>query len=158
MSLMIREVDPASPDAQQLMEALDEDLRSRYPGAVIHGIDAEGWRGSGGVFLVGYEGDLPVVCGALRPAADGSVEVRRMFVSESVRRRGHARAMLTALEERARGLDVEVIRLETGEGQPEAISLYQRAGYRAIPCYGAYSGSPHSRCFEKQLTRTDRVP
>jgi GNAT superfamily N-acetyltransferase len=158
MSLLIREVDPTSRDAQMLMQSLDEDLRMRYPGAVIQGIDVEGWIGAGGVFLVGYEDDLPVACGGLRPIADGSLEVKRMFVTEASRRRGHAREMLTALEDQARGLGVQVIRLETGDRQPEAISLYQRAGYRSIPCYDAYSGSPHSHCFEKQLTPTDRVP
>jgi putative acetyltransferase len=158
MSLMIREVEPTSRDAQTLMQSLDEDLRRRYAGAVIQGIDVEGWRGAGGIFLVGYEDERPVACGGLRPIADGIVEVKRMFVTESFRGRGHARMMLTALEQRALGMGAAVIRLETGDRQPEAINLYQRAGYRSIPCYDTYSGSPHSHCFEKQLTPTDRVP
>ncbi len=156
MSLTIREVDPTSADAQNLMHALDVDLRSRYPGAIIHGIDAAGFTAAGGVFLVGYQGDRAVACGALRPAQDGSMEVKRMFVVDSARRRGYGRALLDALEMRALRGGVTLIRLETGDGQPEAIELYRAAGYHSIPCYGEYAGSPHSHCFAKQLA-TDRI-
>jgi putative acetyltransferase len=156
MSLTIREVDATSEDAQLLMRALDEDLLRRYPGAIIHGIDAAAFGTAGGIFLVGYDGGEAVACGALRPAPDGSLEVKRMFVVGSARRRGHARALLEALETRALRAGVTVIRLETGDGQPEAVRLYEAAGYRRIPCYGDYVGSPHSHCFEKRLA-TDRL-
>jgi GNAT superfamily N-acetyltransferase len=156
MTCVIREMDPASEDAATLMRALDEDLAQRYPGAAIHGIALDRFRASGGIFLVGYEEDRPVSCAALRPA-NGFLEVKRMFVVASARRRGHARALLSALEARAATLGAELIRLETGDGQPEAIALYETAGYSAIPCYAEYAGSPHSRCFEKRLQPIDRV-
>ena len=156
MSLTIREVDAGSEDAQNLMRALDEDLLRRYPGAIIRGIDAATFGAAGGIFLVGYEEGDAVACGALRRLSDGSMEVKRMFVVGSARRRGHARALLDALERSAVRAGVTVIRLETGDGQPEAIGLYETAGYRRIPCYGEYVGSPHSHCFEKQLA-TDRL-
>ena len=156
MSLTIREVDAGSEDAQNLMRALDEDLLRRYPGAIIHGIDAAAFDATGGIFLVGYEGDEAVACGALRPVPDGGMEVKRMFVVGSARRRGHARALLDALETRAVRAGVTRLRLETGDGQPEAICLYEAAGYRRIPCYDEYVGSPHSHCFEKPLA-TDRL-
>ena len=158
MSLEVREVDATSPDAAALMLSLDADLQARYPGAVIHGIDADAFGSAGGIFLVGYEQGRAVACGALRPGADGILEVKRMFVDARARRRGHARAMLDALEQRARDAGAGVIRLETGDGQPEAIALYQAAGYQRIPCYGEYAGSPHSHCFEKRLPAIDRVP
>ena len=41
--------------------------------------------------------------------------------------------------------------LETGPLQPEAIGLYARAGYREIPCFGAYAAGQASRCFERRL-------
>ena len=157
MSLTIREVDPSSEDAQTLMRALDEDLLLRYPGAIIQGIDPAAFGAAGGVFFVGYERDAAVACGALRPGTDGSMEVKRMFVAGSARRRGHARALLNALETRAVREGATAIRLETGDRQPEAIRLYEAAGYHRIPCYGEHVGSPHSHCFEKRLA-TDRLP
>ena len=158
MSFVVLEVDAISPDATLLIRALDDDLSARYPGAVIQGIEAARFRRTRGVFLVGYEDDAPVACGALRPAADGVVEVKRMFVMPDARRRGYARALLAALEAHARESGAALIRLETGDEQPEAIRLYEAAGYDRIPCFGEYAGSPHSHCFEKLLTPIDRIP
>lgn len=81
----------------------------------------------------------------------GAVEVKRMYVRDGHRGRGFARAILSALEEIAARRGYRTIRLETGGNQPEAIALYQSAGYQPIPCYGAHAGDPRSRCFEKQL-------
>ncbi len=43
------------------------------------------------------------------------------------------------------------LRLETGLKQPEAIALYQSAGFELIPCWGIYAQLPLSRCFAKRL-------
>ena len=157
MNRSVRAVDAASADAMLLMRALDRDLQERYPGALIHSIDPATFTASGGVFLVCYEGERPVACGALRRMAGGSFEVKRMFVLAAARRRGHARAILDALEARAVSRRGQVIRLETGDRQPEAIRLYESAGYHPIPSYGEYEGSPHSRCFEKRLQPGNRI-
>ena len=149
--LVFADVDPAVPEAAELISALDSDLGARYPGALIHGIDAASFRAAGGVFLLGRLGDRAVACGALRPINTDAVEVKRMYVRSSHRGRGFGRAMLAALEEIARERGYRVIRLETGDGQPEAIALYESAGYQPIPCYGDYAEDPHSRCFEKRL-------
>jgi putative acetyltransferase len=145
------EVDPTAPEAAELIGALDRDLGARYPGFPIHGIDAASFREAGGVFLVGRLADIAVVCGALRPMEPGAVEVKRMYVRDSHRGRGFGRAMLAALEEIAVRRGYRTIRLETGSGQPEAIALYQSAGYQPIPCYGEHATDPLSRCFEKPL-------
>ena len=157
MTRVIREMNAASADAMLLIRALDADLEARYPGAVIHSIDPETFAAAGGIFLIAYADNQPVACGALRAAADGSCEVKRMFVLATQRRRGHARAVLAALEDRARQVDAPVLLLETGDAQPEAVRLYQSAGYRPVPCSGAYTGSPHSRCFEKHLRAVNRI-
>lgn len=149
--LAIEEADPAAPEAAELIAALDRDLSTRYPGLPIHGIDAASFREKGGVFLIGRLGPDAVACGALRPMEDGAVEVKRMYVRDSSRGRGLGRAMLAALEQIAAGRGYTIIRLETGGKQPEAIALYESAGYRPIPCYGAHEADPRSRCFEKRI-------
>ncbi|MEO8222840.1 MAG: GNAT family N-acetyltransferase, partial [Specibacter sp.] len=78
-------------------------------------------------------------------------EMKRMFVRDEYRRRGIARQLIDAVETRARELGYDTLRLETGDGQPEAIALYLSAGYRAIPPFGPYVGNIYSRCFEKRL-------
>ena len=150
-ALVFVEADPAEPGAAGLIAALDRDLGARYPGLEIHGIDAANFRAAGGVFLIGSSDGQAVACGALRPMEAGAVEVKRMYVRDTHRGHGFGRAMLAALEEIARERGYRVIRLETGDGQPEAIALYESAGYQPIPCYGDYAEDPHSRCFEKRL-------
>jgi GNAT superfamily N-acetyltransferase len=51
------------------------------------------------------------------------------------RRRGHARRLLTALEDAARALGYERVRLDTGARQPHARALYTSAGFKPIPDY-----------------------
>ena len=43
------------------------------------------------------------------------------------------------------------MRLETGSRQPEAVGLYERAGYYRIPPFGDYWDDPVSLCYEKRL-------
>jgi ribosomal protein S18 acetylase RimI-like enzyme len=74
-----------------------------------------------------------------------------MFVEPSMRGRGIARALLAGLEAAARGLGLTVLRLETGSRQPEAIGLYESAGYLRVPAFGEYASDPLSVCFEKRL-------
>jgi ribosomal protein S18 acetylase RimI-like enzyme len=62
-----------------------------------------------------------------------------------------ARQILAALETYARQCGYVALRLETASGQPEAIGLYQAAGYVGIPPFGEYVGNPASMCFEKRL-------
>ena len=154
-ALTIAAVDPATPEAAELIAALDRDLNQRYPGLEVHGIDVANFREAGGVFLIGRVSDVAVACGALRPMnEDGVVEVKRMFVRDTHRGLGLGRAVLAALEEIAVRRGYRIIRLETGGNQPEAIALYQSAGYHSIPCYGAHVADPLSRCFEKQPAST----
>lgn len=150
-ALHIAEADPAGPDAAALIATLDADLEARYPGLTIHGIDAAGFRDAGGIFLIGRLEGVPVACGAIRPVGTSVAEVKRMFVAPACRGRGFSRLMLKALERIAADRGYATLRLETGVNQPEAIALYQSAGYRPIPCYGEYSTDPRSRCFEKSL-------
>jgi len=72
-----------------------------------------------------------------------------MYVAPAVRRRGIARRMLGELERRAANFGYRVLRLETGNRQPEAISLYESYGFQRIAPYGKHANDPLSICFEK---------
>jgi ribosomal protein S18 acetylase RimI-like enzyme len=82
---------------------------------------------------------------------DESAEIKRMYVAPSARRRGLARAMLTHLEETALAAGAEVMVLETGLEQPEALALYASSGYTQIPGSGFYQDAPLSRCLARRL-------
>ena len=104
-----------------------------------------------GVFLVGWAGDTPVACGGVRRHDATTGEVKRMYVAPDHRGNGYSRALLRALEDRARGLGYTRMVLETGTMQPEAIALYESEGYASIEAYGFYAGAPDERCYGKDL-------
>jgi putative acetyltransferase len=138
-----------APDAARLRAELERELIERYGADVEPG--AKPTAAETSVFLVARdERGEAVGCGAL--TADGEVgELKRMFVRPGARGRGIAGALLARLEDEARARGFRLLRLETGSLQPEARALYERAGYREIPCFGAYAGAPHSRCYERRL-------
>jgi hypothetical protein len=45
----------------------------------------------------------------------------------------------------------EVAILETGRMQPEAMALYESAGYKNIDTFGHYRDAPESVCYGKLL-------
>ena len=148
--VVIAQAVPGSRDALDLIEALDEELLRRYPGASIEGLLPEDVTDRL-VFLVARIGNRPVACGAVRELDAVTGEIKRMFVRPEHRGQGVARAILAALEARAGEVGYTTLRIETGSRQPEAVGLYKSAGYVAIPPFGKYVGNPYSNCFEKQL-------
>jgi GNAT superfamily N-acetyltransferase len=139
------------PEAVALIVELDAEIQRRYPGAPVHGLTPADLRDPDMVFLIGRVDGSPAGCGALRTRGPGVGEVKRMYVRPEFRGRGVARAILTALEREAQHRRVARMLIETGDGQPEAIALYESAGYAPIPPYGEYVGNVVSRCFEKQM-------
>ena len=53
-----------------------------------------------------------------------------MYAKAEVRGKGVATALLQHLEAEARDAGITLMRVETGNLQPEAMRLYERAGYR----------------------------
>ena len=151
--LAIAAEDPRSPDAARLIRALSEELSQRY-GSVDEGSGAfrpEDVLVERAAFVVGRAQGRAVACGALRPMGEGVCEVKRMFVAPDCRGRGYAGLILAELERLAAQMGYGAARLETGTKQPEAVRLYDRAGYRRIEKYGIYVDNPWSVCFEKAL-------
>ena len=74
-----------------------------------------------------------------------------MYVPPDKRGKGIASLILKELESWAKELDYAKCILETGEKQPEAISLYKKNNYLVIQNYGQYADVISSVCFEKAL-------
>ena len=102
-------------------------------------------------FLVARDGTEAVGCGAVLRDARGWGEVKRMYVRSQFRGLGFGKLMLNHLAEYALQQGVEVLRLETGIYQLEAIGLYERFGFQRIPPFGAYKEDPLSIFFEKRI-------
>ncbi|KAL5633718.1 hypothetical protein ACGC1H_005809 [Rhizoctonia solani] len=111
------------------------------------------------LFLLAYPqtSDEPVACGAVRYLQDGFIEIKRMYAIPQSRGTGAALCILLALEQYARSVGVQGLKLETSTLQPDAIRFYQKHGYEEIPQFGYYVGVPWSRCFQKRVSDGSRV-
>lgn len=138
------------PDAQSLREEVEAELRERYGGD--HEAGRKPTAEDCAAFLVARnEEGTAIGCGGLRDLEAGAVEIKRMYVRPQDRGRGLGWVILIALEAEAARREYTVVRLETGDFQPEAMALYRAAGYREIPAYAPYSQGARSRCFERTL-------
>src|ERR1700732_2116365 len=142
-----------STDARRLIEALDAHLASRYTPEQRLGANLKPAQGAPGLgtFVVARMDGRPVGCGAVRLLDPTTVEVKRMYVEPEMRGRGIAREILAHLEGAGRTLGARRAVLETGVYQDEAIGLYRNAGYREVDCWGEYTTSPTSVCYEKAI-------
>ena len=156
--MQIRRVAFTHADAQLLVAEVQAEYVARYGGPDNTPMDPTVFDEPAGAFFVGYLDDVPVAMGGwrMRPdvvrlASRQAVEIKRMYVAPSGRRRGLARVVLAHLEETARNAGADVIVLETGIAQPEAIALYESSGYEPVEKFGHYAWSPLSRCYGKRL-------
>ena len=149
------------PDAMRLIDEVQQEYVGRYGGMDETPLEHAMFDPPRGSFFVGYLGDTAVASGAWRRRDDVSAlgstrtaEVKRMYVAPQARGRGLARAVLAHLEATAAAAGAEVTILETGIQQPEAIALYESAGYVPVPKFGYYADSPLSRCYARRLSST----
>ena len=154
----IRRTAFTDPVAQALVAELQQEFVVRYGGPDETPLDATQFDEPTGAFFVGWVDGSPVATGAwrLRPdvsALGGSVaaEIKRMYVVPRLQRRGLARLMLAHLETTAAEAGADVMVLETGLAQPEAIELYRSSGYARVAGFGYYKDSPKVRYFGKRL-------
>lgn len=139
----MRTVPSDDPQATALVAAMVDEVSELYgridvpeaPSATPEDFSAA----RGGAFLVVFEDGAAVAGGGLKRLDDdaSACEIKRMFVVPAARGRGHASRLLQGLEDEARRLGYRVARLDTGEHQPQAQAMYERAGYARIGNFNA---------------------
>jgi GNAT superfamily N-acetyltransferase len=78
-------------------------------------------------------------------------ELKRMFTRPEARGQGVARRILGVIEDSARAAGCTRVILETGDRQPEAIALYESAGYERIEDFGYYKGHTGVLSYAKKV-------
>ena len=154
MTVTTRLVSPRHADAIRLLALLTEEIRQMYADRGEDGsggFEIEDAEQPGSAFIVAYVDDQAIGCGALRRHDPAAGEVKRMFVLPEYRGRGIAMTILAAIEQEAVRAGYRVMRLETGDRQPNAVRVYERAGYRRSAPYGVYVNWVGSLCFIKDL-------
>ena len=142
--------DSTNKDFQDLVFLLDADLKKR------DGDEHTFYRQFNHInsikhTVVAYKDKQPIACGAFKQYSHNTVEIKRMFVHSDHRGQGIAQKILRELEQWATELRYDSFILETGKRQPEAIRLYEKAGYIRIPNYGQYQNVENSVCMKKNI-------
>ena len=148
--ISIRRVTSENPDFIKLVQSLDGDLNSRYNKGQAE-YDQYNKIEFIETVVTAYMNTDAVGCGCFKKYDNETVEIKRMFVKQEMRGKGIAKKILSELELWGIQLGFKFAILETGIGQPEAIGLYEKVGYKRIPNYDQYAGMPNSVCMKKEL-------
>jgi putative acetyltransferase len=143
--------DPASAQASQLIEQLDRYLNGLYPPERNHLLPVGSLKRPNVTFITAWVGGEIAGCGAVVDQDGEYAEIKRMFVLPQFRRLRLGRRLLEELERHARTTGLKIARLETGASQPEALILYERAGYVRRGPFGNYPENGVSVFMEKPL-------
>ena len=152
MSIVIVAERPDTVDAIQLISELEEHLGAFYPVESRHGYSVEKLLRNGVAFFVTRQDGLAVGCGGIQLYGTEYGELKRMYVRPEARGLGLGKLMLNHLADYSQQQGVNILRLETGIHQHEAISLYERFGFQRIPPFGEYIDDPLSVFYEKQIS------
>jgi putative acetyltransferase len=152
MSIDIEAVRPDSPEAVQLLNELDAYLLEHpYPEESRHAFSIDKLLREGVAFFVARYDAKPAGCGGIKLFGTEYGEVKRMYVRPVHRGLGLGKTILDQLAAYARGHQVELLRLETGIYQTEAIGLYERYGFQRRGPFGEYKDDPKTVYFEKSI-------
>jgi GNAT superfamily N-acetyltransferase len=151
--LVIDEETATGAAAQHCLERYYAELRERFEEgfdpakSVLHSLN-EFDPPTGAFIVLRLHGEL-VGCGGLTPLGADAAYLKRMWIAPSARGLGLGRALLTALEEKARSIGYRTVKLETHKSLGEAQRLYRSSGYREVPPFNDELYAHH--WFEKPL-------
>ncbi len=149
--ITVLDVDPGDERLVPLIAALRAELDALYPEEIT--FDHPTVTGTAHYLLALADGQVAGCC-ALQPRASGEAELKRMYVVPALRGNGIAGTLMTDVHRVAVERGWSRLTLETGVRQPDAITVYERAGFTPIPNYPPYDQWDLSVCYAKALTPT----
>ncbi len=125
-----------APPARELIAAQLEELagrpgwieRPRSPSATPQELSPPG-----GTFLLGWRDEIAVACGGVKRLGDDLAELKRVYVIPAARGQGVVVELMAALEDAARGLGYQRVRMDTSN--PASAGFCRATGYVEIPDY-----------------------
>lgn len=150
MAVTITTESPLSADSRAMIEASERALRDVYPPEECFSFSPEQLADKSTQFLLAREGRRPVGCVAL---VDQGLygEVKRLYVSDTVRGNGVGRALMEELERAARDIGLGCLLLETGAALEAAMRLYRTLGFEERGPFGDYPDIPSNMFMEKKI-------
>jgi putative acetyltransferase len=138
-------------DITALLAEGDDFYAGLYPPLSNHRLNLTELLGPEVVFCAARQNGHLLGVGALVRRGLDWAEIKSMYVSKEARGQGIGGRVLDFLEQQAAASGLRVLRLETGNKQPEALSLYRGAGFVEVPPFAGYEPDPNSLFLEKRL-------
>ena len=132
---VIEQTDPRRPEAREALRQYLEEIARRIDGIAVDpslADEVDDFAAPRGVFLLVYQGDEVVGCGAVRTITPSVGELNRMWIRPDNRRRGLGDRLLAELVEQSRALGHETLRLDTNSALTQAITLYRKHGFEPV--------------------------
>ena len=139
-----------NPDFHQLIKKLDKELWERYD-ALQALYDKHNKIEKIDTVVVAYFENAAIGCGCFKYHDQSTSEIKRMYVLPSHLGKGIAQRIVEELCTWAKECGFRIVILETGKKQPEAIRLYEKAGFVKTPNYEPYVGMEQSVCMAREL-------
>jgi putative acetyltransferase len=151
-AVSIAAVDPRIPEVMAMIHELDRYMGGLYPAESNHLMDIGALLQPNVRFFAAQVDGAYCACGAILLHGRDYAEVKRVYVMSRARGVGLGRRMLDTLEDATRHEGLRLMRLETGISQPEALGLFEAAGFRRCAAFGEYPpNDPYSVFMEKRL-------
>jgi putative acetyltransferase len=149
--IIITEVNPRSPPTLALIEELDRHLSQLYPAESNYLMDLNALCAPDVRFFAAQVDGETLGCGAIKRFSDYT-EVKRVYVAPRARGLGVAKQLIKVLEKATQDAGLRIMRLETGIYQPDALALFEKAGFTRISSFGGYpKDDPYSVFMEHKL-------
>jgi putative acetyltransferase len=150
--ISIERTDPRLPALTAMIRKLDRYMASLYPAESNHLVDVDALAQPTVRFFGVTVDGVYCGCGAIMLHGRDYAEVKRMFIEPVRRGLGLAARLLQRLEDEARREGINLLRLETGPLQPEALGLFARSGFVRCGPFGDYPvDDPNSVFMEKRI-------
>lgn len=142
---------PNQPEVIALIAELDAYQDTLYPAEARYSLDLASLSLPNVVFAVARaKAGHAIGCGAV-VVGEAYGEVKRMYVSPPARGSGAASAIIQALEAASLSRGCNVLMLETGPYQAEALAFYAKHGYVECGPFGDYPAHPLSVFLSKRF-------
>ena len=148
---IIKQVDPASPVARMMMDALWEEIQTRYGFKAPSPFDPASFTVTKAGFWIAFANNEPVGSIAISPLSEHEAELDIMYVVPSSRGSGIAQGLMASLEKHAKENDFTIIKLRAGSPQHEALRFYEKTGFTRIAAFGKWINDHTAICFQKEL-------
>lgn len=148
MTIRIRPIDPADPQALGCLKAYYAELDRTFPNGFDPGpVTEDGMdqlRPPLGLFLLAFLDGAAIGCIGLRGDGSKTGEVKRLWVAEAARGTGLARQFMHEIEIQARRMGMTRLVLDTSRYLPKAVAFYRLQGWDET---ARYNDNPYAHHF-----------